>query len=517
MSDLRCLLSILCDEPRLLRIAHDVLFRQDALAASFRRIAGMQLPMVASSWLLDRSRSDAQLATSLRTLAACFTGSKRRREEDTTVDPPASASPRQLPIADRQASPFVAHEKTRTQLGCVTKLLLPADSDASAPCFGKADKDKAIRRCLVRAGLLTQPAPDAPCSPTSCGIAWCMMNPTAQMHVLVAAALAEALDGTEKDASKDEAALQLLVWMLGLTAAPPVVGFRYPVAGDSQAVYKLMIRLSDFGAVYAYSALGPSGGRDLLFSVSPQFLMAMQGVGSTHGRDGALHLLSVARGNPHDVIQAACSAVRKGLTAATEVPANHLTGASRLQAMTGVTGPSDASADGPCRDRVQGATTDMIMTETNFRVYVYLGTQLQEQTPLVLRLIDQFAERDFALPNFAVYDLTRASVIRAVTDRGLSVDTIVQFLTDRAHPMMSRDPTGRVVPAAVIEQLRLWESEAKRARWTHQCTLMTSDPATIAHLTAQLAAQGGVPLAASPTSLLVRTADHQRYFSVASE
>jgi transcription initiation factor TFIIH subunit 4 len=63
-------------------------------------------------------------------------------------------------------------------------------------------------------------------------------------------------------------------------------------------------------------------------------------------------------------------------------------------------------------------------------VYAYTSSRV------AVRVLEEFARLDCALPNLFVGTLTRDSVQRALA-RGVTADDIVGFLTAHAHPQVA--------------------------------------------------------------------------------
>lgn len=94
-----------------------------------------------------------------------------------------------------------------------------------------------------------------------------------------------------------------------------------------------------------------------------------------------------------------------------------------------------------------------IVVETNYRVYAYTNSQLQ------VALLALFCELLYRFPNLVVARLTRESVRQALRS-GITSSQIIKFLRMYAHPeALKRSP---VIPATIMDQLRLWELERDR-------------------------------------------------------
>ncbi|KAJ3084037.1 RNA polymerase II transcription factor B 52 kDa subunit [Rhizoclosmatium hyalinum] len=92
-----------------------------------------------------------------------------------------------------------------------------------------------------------------------------------------------------------------------------------------------------------------------------------------------------------------------------------------------------------------------IIVETNFKVYAYTTS------PLQIAVLSLFLTLKARFANMVIGILTRDSV-REAYNNGISSDQIKQFLTNHAHPEMKKE-----LPPTVVDQIKLWESERKRA------------------------------------------------------
>lgn len=95
-----------------------------------------------------------------------------------------------------------------------------------------------------------------------------------------------------------------------------------------------------------------------------------------------------------------------------------------------------------------------IVVETNYRVYAYTDSKLQEA------LLGLFCEVLYRVPNLTIGNLTRESVRQALRS-GITAEQIVGFLRLHAHPRMIAvgPPT---LPPTVVDQIKLWENERNR-------------------------------------------------------
>ncbi|XP_074827402.1 general transcription factor IIH subunit 4 isoform X2 [Natator depressus] len=111
---------------------------------------------------------------------------------------------------------------------------------------------------------------------------------------------------------------------------------------------------------------------------------------------------------------------------------------------------------------ISGTTTDthnqgFIVVETNYRVYAYTDSELQ------IALIALFSEMQYRFPNLVVAHVTRESVQQAIAN-GITAEQIIHFLRTRAHPVMLRQTP--VLPPTITDQIRLWELERDRLRFS---------------------------------------------------
>ncbi|KAL5011470.1 hypothetical protein ScPMuIL_010021 [Solemya velum] len=98
-----------------------------------------------------------------------------------------------------------------------------------------------------------------------------------------------------------------------------------------------------------------------------------------------------------------------------------------------------------------------IVVETNYRVYAYTDS------PLQVALIALFCQMLYRFPNMSVGNLSRDSVRDALI-RGITAEQIVNFLRVHSHPeMLKKEP---VLPPTVTDQIRLWELERDRFKFT---------------------------------------------------
>ncbi|XP_012928339.1 general transcription factor IIH subunit 4 isoform X2 [Heterocephalus glaber] len=98
-----------------------------------------------------------------------------------------------------------------------------------------------------------------------------------------------------------------------------------------------------------------------------------------------------------------------------------------------------------------------IVVETNYRLYAYTESELQ------VALIALFSEMLYRFPNVVVAQVTRESVQQAIGS-GITAQQIIHFLRTRAHPVMLKQTP--VLPPTITDQIRLWELERDRLRFT---------------------------------------------------
>uniref|UniRef100_A0A8C9YH07 General transcription factor IIH subunit 4 n=1 Tax=Sander lucioperca TaxID=283035 RepID=A0A8C9YH07_SANLU len=106
-----------------------------------------------------------------------------------------------------------------------------------------------------------------------------------------------------------------------------------------------------------------------------------------------------------------------------------------------------------------GVTTNtgFIVVETNYRIYAYTDSELQ------IALVALFSEMLYRFPNVVVAQVTRESVQQAIAN-GITAQQIIHFLRTRAHPVMLKQTP--VLPPTITDQIRLWELERDRLRFS---------------------------------------------------
>ena len=98
-----------------------------------------------------------------------------------------------------------------------------------------------------------------------------------------------------------------------------------------------------------------------------------------------------------------------------------------------------------------------LIVETNYRIYAYTDSALQ------IALLALFADLKSRFPLFTVGVLSRQSVQQALAC-GITAEQIIDFLRTRAHPQMYNNTP--VIPATITDQVKLWEMERERLRYT---------------------------------------------------
>ncbi|XP_041984335.1 general transcription factor IIH subunit 4 [Aricia agestis] len=111
-----------------------------------------------------------------------------------------------------------------------------------------------------------------------------------------------------------------------------------------------------------------------------------------------------------------------------------------------------------------GEASGHLVVETNYRVYGYTTSHLH------VALLGLFTELVYRFPNLVVGVLTRESV-RAALRGGIGADQIIKYLRQHAHPQMLQTEMGGVVsgcllPPTVVDQIKLWEGERNRFKYT---------------------------------------------------
>ncbi|KAJ3039295.1 RNA polymerase II transcription factor B 52 kDa subunit [Rhizophlyctis rosea] len=96
-----------------------------------------------------------------------------------------------------------------------------------------------------------------------------------------------------------------------------------------------------------------------------------------------------------------------------------------------------------------------IIVETNYRVYAYTESSLQ------IAILDLFVDLQIRFANMVMGIISRDSIRKALSN-GISAEQIISFLTTHAHPEMRKQ--NPIIPATVVDQIRLWELERNRMR-----------------------------------------------------
>jgi transcription initiation factor TFIIH subunit 4 len=103
------------------------------------------------------------------------------------------------------------------------------------------------------------------------------------------------------------------------------------------------------------------------------------------------------------------------------------------------------------------ANRGFIVIETNYRIYAYTSSNLQ------IAILQLFTRLITRYPNMVAGKITRESIRRAVS-MGITSDQIISYLTTHAHPQMAKKQP--VLPATVVDQIRLWQLEGDRMKAT---------------------------------------------------
>lgn len=98
-----------------------------------------------------------------------------------------------------------------------------------------------------------------------------------------------------------------------------------------------------------------------------------------------------------------------------------------------------------------------IIVETTFYVYAYTNMVSQ------IGLLKEFCRLDYKFPNLVRGKITKAKIM-AVLERGITVDRILSFLQDYAHPVMREN--NPILPVNVSDQIKLWGEERERLIFT---------------------------------------------------
>ena len=104
-----------------------------------------------------------------------------------------------------------------------------------------------------------------------------------------------------------------------------------------------------------------------------------------------------------------------------------------------------------------GGGKGFIIIETNFRLYAYTSS------PLQIAVLALFTRLQSRYPNMVTGRISRESIRRAIAT-GITADQIVSYLAAHAHPQMQRN--NPVLPATVVDQIRLWQIEGERMKAT---------------------------------------------------
>jgi len=106
-------------------------------------------------------------------------------------------------------------------------------------------------------------------------------------------------------------------------------------------------------------------------------------------------------------------------------------------------------------DMLQPSSDLRIIVETNLQVVAYLTSELH------FALLKLFVDFSVSLPNMAIGKITRAKAKEAFQS-GITAEQIIDFLCVHAHPLVKAQRP--IVPANVVDQLVLWQSERIRIK-----------------------------------------------------
>ena len=121
------------------------------------------------------------------------------------------------------------------------------------------------------------------------------------------------------------------------------------------------------------------------------------------------------------------------------------------------------------REGVSSLTTDgCLIVETNNRVYAYTTDEFK------VGMLKLFATVELQTEGMTVAKLTRESLTFAF-EKNISADQVIDYLRSNAHPAMD------TLPSTVVDMLRSWESELKRASFT-AAVRITASSDHISHL-----------------------------------
>ena len=98
-----------------------------------------------------------------------------------------------------------------------------------------------------------------------------------------------------------------------------------------------------------------------------------------------------------------------------------------------------------------------IVIETNYRIYAYTSS------PLQIAVLALFTKLSTRFPNMVSGRITRESIRRAIAT-GITSDQIISYLSTHAHPQMRKQIP--ILPATVVDQIRLWQIEGERMKAT---------------------------------------------------
>ena len=145
-----------------------------------------------------------------------------------------------------------------------------------------------------------------------------------------------------------------------------------------------------------------------------------------------------------------------------------------------------------CEDKVADGS---VIVETNNRVYCYSNDKYK------IGMLKLLAAVEFQAPGMTVARLTRES-LQSAFQKNITSSQIIHYLEENAHPQMSE------LPSTVIDQIRAWETELRRVKFTPAVLLTFSSPS---HMTV---VKAGALNAGIPRSAFVHTS--QKFLAVES-
>lgn len=96
-------------------------------------------------------------------------------------------------------------------------------------------------------------------------------------------------------------------------------------------------------------------------------------------------------------------------------------------------------------------------------LFLFFTFAVSSDSELQIALIALFSEMLYRFPNLVVAQVTRESVQQAIGN-GITAEQIIHFMRTRAHPVMLQQ--ALVLPPTITDQVRLWELERDRLRFS---------------------------------------------------